>query len=96
LSRAKTKALSGTVASLAALATIPVVFLGVLATIAPINAMVGGGESRWVWLGILAFGIPLVSAGAVFRAVYNSLCEQWSEEIVPPRLPRWIPLYRPL
>ena len=95
MSRAKTKALSGAIASLAALATIPVVFLGVLATIAPINPMVGGGESRWVWLGILMLGIPLVSASAVFRAVYNSLCERWSEEIVPPRLPRWIPLHRP-
>ena len=95
MSRAKTKALSGAIASLVALATIPFVFLGVIATIAPINAMVGGGVSRWAWFGILMLGIPLVSAGAVFRAVYNSLCVQWSEKIVLPRLPRWIPLHRP-
>lgn len=95
LSPAKTKILSGTIAAVMAVITIPLVAVGVMLAWNLLPREIFDRDTGVQWLIFLALGASLVSAFAVFRGVYNGLCERWSDEIEPPRMKRWPPLHRP-
>ena len=97
MSPRKTRICSAALALVLSLVALPVAFF-VLLALADLVFVWGGRERPSAFAVVLAFGAALAATLGVFRAAYDMLCERWSEEIVPPRLPRWPcwPLHRPL